>query len=134
MCPAAATRSLLVDTLTQQRQTECISLAHQQFADDGRCIACEGQLVGMVDVALPFNGQEHRTAVVYHQLAAKIGLLLEAFDEELVCTGIEFPVDTFCRLAGGVLPMLGKFYRKTMKRTSMHAGNETFHHLACIEV
>lgn len=134
MCPAAATRSLLVDTLTQQRQTECISLAYQQFADDGRCIACEGQLVGMVDVALPFNGQEHRTAVVYHQLAAEIGLLLETFDEELVGTGIEFPVDALGRLACRVLPMLGELYRETMKWTSMHACDESLHHLACIEV
>lgn len=131
---AAAAVGLQVDTLAQQRQPESVALPYQQLGEHGGSIAGKGQLVGMAQVALPLGGQEHGAAMVDHQLATEIGLLLVAFYEQLVGTAVELPVDVACRLALRVLPMFSKLDRETMKRTSMQTGDESLHRLACIEI
>ena len=72
--------------------------------------------------------------MVNQQLAAQVGLLLKAFDEELVGAPIELPVNVFCRLAAVVESMLCKFYRETMKRAFVEARNEAFHNLSGKEI
>lgn len=131
---AAAAVGLQVDALAQQRQPESVALPYQQLGEHGGSITGKGQLVGMAQIALPLGGQEHGAAMVDHQLATQIGLLLVAFYEQLVGTAVEFPVDIASRLALRVLSMFSKLDRETMKRTSMQTGDESLHRLACIEI
>ena len=95
---------------------------------------CKSQLVGMLPVSLSLGGQQHRPAVVYHQLAAQVRLLFKTFHIQPVRAAIQLPVDIAGRLPDGILAVLGKLNRKTMKRTPMQADEETFHNLACKEV
>lgn len=88
----------------------------------------------MLQVAVVLDRQQHRAAVVYHQLASQISFLLKAFEEQLIRSAIQLPVDIACRFAHSILAMLRKFDRKTMKWTPMQADEETFHNLPCKEV
>ena len=131
---AAAAVGLQVDALAQQRQPESVALPYQQLGEYGGRITGKRQFVGMAQIALSLGGQEHRAAMVDHQLATQIRLFLIAFYKQLVGTAVELPVDVACRLALRILPMFGKLDRETVKRTSMQTGDETLHRLACIEI
>lgn len=131
---AAAALGLEVYAVADECEAEGVALAHEEFAEGGGGVAGEGELVGVADAALTFDGEEHGAAVVDDELAAEVGLLLEAFDEQLVGAGVELPVDVASGLAEGVLPMLGEFYGEAVKRTSVQAGDKSFDYLACKEV
>ena len=126
--------SLHVDLVGEEGESEGVALAQQQLYQCGGSIDGEGEFVGVLEVALPFDGEEHRRRVVDDQLAAEVGLLLEALHEELVGTTVELPVDIARRFAGIVQPMLGKLNRESVEGTLVQAGDETLHHLAGKEV
>ena len=106
----------------------------EQFNEHGGGIDREGEFVGVLHVTLSLDGVEHGGALVYQQLAAQVGLLLELLDEELVGTGIEAPVDIARALTGVVLPIVGEFGRKTVERAAMATRNKTLDHLPCKKV
>jgi hypothetical protein len=62
-------------------------------------------------------------------LTAKVGFFFVLLDKQPVGTGKQFPVEVFGRFAGIVEAVLCKFHRKTMKRTSVQAGDKPFDHL-----
>lgn len=134
MDATGAARGLKVDLLAEEREAEGIALAVQQFYQNGSCVDAKGDFVGVVDIAMPFGGEEHGAALVYYEMAPQVGLFLELFNIEAVGTAIEVPVDVFRTLAGVVLAIVGEFDRETVERTFMPAGDETFHHLAGIKV
>ena len=131
---AAAALGLLVDAVREQREPEGVASAVQQLYEHGRGIDGESELVGVVDVAMAFYGEQHRRTMVYQQLAAQVGLLLELLHIQPVGAAVEVPVDVARALAGVVLPVVGEFGREAMKRTFMPAGDEAFHHMAGIKV
>ena len=134
VCPIAAALRMQVDVLTEQRESKCVALTVQQLDEDGGGIHRKGHLVGLVGVALPFQREEHRGALVDQQLAAQVGLLFKLLYKKLVGATIEVPIDVARRFARVVLPVVGEFDRETMKRTLMLARDEAFHHLASIKV
>lgn len=72
--------------------------------------------------------------MVNQQHTAQIGLLLKAFDEKLVGTGKEFPVDVTGGFAGIVEPMFGKFDRETVEGTLVETSDEAFDNLLGEEI
>ena len=67
---AAAAFGLHIDAVAHQGEPEGIALPHKQFAQHRGTVAGKGELVGLADVALPFDGEQHGAAVVHHELAA----------------------------------------------------------------
>ena len=72
----------------------------EEFDEDGGGVDGEGELVGMGDVAVPFEGIEHGAAVVDKDLAAEVGFLFELFDVEAVGAAVEAVVDVACGSPG----------------------------------
>ena len=101
----------------KQVQTHGIALAAHQLHERGSGIDGEKEFVGMLKVDLLSHGEAHARALVDDQLAAQVGLLLVAFDEELLGAAIEFPVDMTDGLACIIKAMFGKLNRKTMEGT-----------------
>ena len=66
--------------------------------------------------------------------ATQIGFLLKTFDEELVGTGKELPVDVAGEFAGVVKPMFGELDRKPVKGTLVETGDEAFDNLLGEEI
>ena len=106
----------------------------QQLNEYSSGIDGKGEFVWMLHVALSFDGEKHRSAVVDEELAAQVGLLLELFDIETICAAVEMPVYMTDALAGVVLAIVREFGRKTMERTTVPAGDKSLDYLPCEEV
>ena len=83
----------------------------------------------MLEVDLLPHGEAHARALVDDQLAAQVGLLFVALDEEFLRVAIEFPVDMADGFARVIEAMFGKLNRKTVEGTLMQTRDESFHDL-----
>jgi hypothetical protein len=65
---------------------------------------------------------QHAVAGIDRQMAAQIGFFFESFHEQFIGSAKEFPIDKAGRFAGSVMPMFGKFDRKSMKGGTVAPG------------
>lgn len=106
----------------------------EYFDEYGGGVDGEGEFVGVFDVVVPFEGEEHGCGLVDEYLTAKIGLFLVLLDEKAVGTSVEAPVDVRCTLARVVVAVVGEFDGESVEWTAVSSCNETLDHLACEEV
>ena len=118
----------------EEREAEGIALAVEEFDQHGGGIGAESELVGLVGVGVALEGEEHGTAAVDEELAAEVGFLFELLDIEAVGAAVEAVVDVACGLAGVVLAIVREFGREAVEGAPVAARDETFDHLAGVEV
>src|SRR5262249_8179319 len=73
-------------------------------------------------------------AHVHHQGAAQIGFFLELLDVELVGLGPDLPIEVADVVSRSVIAVLHELDRVPEEGTAVHAGDETFDHLASAQV
>lgn len=118
-----------VNVFVEQVKTHGITLHAHQFNKSSCAVNGKPQFIWMLIIkALPYR-KEHARACVNHKLAAEVGLLFVAFDEQFLGSSIQFPVDVSDRLTSIIESMFGKLDRKAMKRTLVQAGDEAFDNL-----
>lgn len=125
---------LEVDTVREKCESEGVALSMEDFNEDGGGVGGEGDFVGMVDVTVSFEGEEHGGGLVDEDLTAEVGLFLVLLDEEAVGAAIEAPVDVCGGFAGVVVAIIGEFDGKAVQGAAMAACNETLDHLPGEEV
>lgn len=125
---------LEVDTVREKCESEGVALSMEDFNEDGGGVGGEGDFVGMVDVTVSFEGEEHGGGLVDEDLTAEVGLFLVLLDEEAVGAAIEAPVDVGGGFAGVVVAIVGEFDREAVQGAAMAACNETLDHLPGKEV
>lgn len=125
---------LEVDTVREKCESEGVALPMEDFDEDGGGVGGEGDFVGMVDVTVSFEGEEHGGGLVDEDLTAEVGLFLVLLDEEAVGAAIEAPVDVCGGFAGVVVAIVGEFDREAVQGAAMAARNETLDHLPGKEV
>lgn len=84
---------LEVDTVREKCESEGVALPMEDFDEDGGGVGGKGKLVGVVDVTMSFEREEHGGGVVNKDLATEVGLFLVLLYEESVCASIEAPVN-----------------------------------------
>ena len=125
---------LEVDTVREKCESEGVALSMEDFNEDGGGVGGEGDFVGMVDVTVSFEGEEHGGGLVDEDLTAEVGLFLVVLDEEAGGAAIEAPVDVGGGFAGVVVAIVGEFDREAVQGAAMAACNETLDHLPGKEV
>ena len=116
--------------LVKEVQADRVALPTHQLHQGGSGIDTEKQLVGMFEVNLVADRETHAGALVDDELAAKVGLFLVAFHEELLRSSVELPVDMTNRLARVVEPVFGELHGEAVERTLVKACDEAFHNLS----
>jgi hypothetical protein len=71
----------------------------------------------------------HRRGIVNDNMTSQIGFFLKTFSVQPIGLGKQFPVNMFGAFTCIIHFMLGKFCRKSMKRTFVHSRNKAFHYL-----
>lgn len=125
---------LEVDTVREKCESEGVALSMEDFDEDGGGVGGEGDFVGVVDVTMSFEGEEHGGGLVDEDLTAEVGLFLVLLYEEAVGAAIEAPVDVCGGFAGVVVAIVGEFDREAVQGAAMAACNETLDHLPGEEV
>lgn len=129
-----AAGSLMVVVVGEEGEAGGIVLAVEEVDKHSGCVGTESEFVWMGYIILPFDGEEHRGALVDEELAAEVGFFFKLLDIKAVGTAIEAPIDMGGAFAGVVLAIVGKFYRKAVQRTAVAARDKAFHGLPCEEV
>lgn len=125
---------LLFNGVGEECKPECVALSMEYVDEYSGGASGVGEFVRVVDVGMAFDREQHGSAGVNEYLAPEVGFLFKLFDEELVGTGKEPPVDVARAFAIVVLPVVGEFGGETVEGATMAAGNKTLDDLTCKEV
>src|ERR1041385_13592 len=102
MAGAMPRRQKLANLLIESEQPYCVALKVEKISN-----GC-GECGGVLTFVIAERTEPHRTTVVADEVTAKIGFILELFDEVTIASGENAPIEIAWVVARRVLAVFGK--------------------------